>query len=297
MAEQLTGLRRLAEELRGEISTAMRARTADQGVRVVAVTSGKGGVGKTNFSVNLALALVDMGQRVLLVDADLGLANVDLVLGTDSPHHLGHVLHGRCRLAEAVHEGPRGLRILSGGTALEELTSLPAEQIVDFLSQVPEVAGRGEIVILDTGAGLSGQVRAFLAAAPEVIVLTTPEPTAMADAYATIKVLVRENAAAHIYLVINQAQGREEAREAAGTLARVSLRYLGRVLHELDFIPRDPSVPRAVRERQPFIVAAPAAPASQAVRRVAASLLGRPPEPAAGLGGFFARFMRGLRGG
>lgn len=297
MAEQVAGLKRLAGELRGEISSALRARSAERGVRVLAVTSGKGGVGKTNFSVNLGLALAEAGQRVLLIDADIGLANVDLLLGREPPYHLGHVLRGRCRLSDAVYTGPRGLRVLSGGTALEELTSLPAEQVVRFLSQVPEVAGQGEMVILDTGAGLSGQVRAFLSAAPEVIVVSTPEPTALADAYATIKVLVQENAEARIYLVINQAQDREEARDAARTLTRVSQRHLGCTLCELDYIPRDPAVPRAVRQRQPFMIAAPASPASQAIRYAAGTLLGQPPVEARGWGRFFARLMQGLRGG
>lgn len=298
MSEQVAGLRRLADAMREEIRGAMRERARRSGLRLLAVTSGKGGVGKTNLAVNLALAFLELGQPVLLVDADLGLANTDLLLGAEPRYHLGHVLRGQARLAEAVYRGPEGLRLLSGGVALEDLAGLPPEQILSFISQLPDLAGRGDLVLLDTGAGLGGHVRAFLAAAPEVLVVTTPEPTALADAYASIKVLSREHPESTVYLVVNQADNPREAREAAHTLSRVARRYLGMNVQELGYIPRDPAVPRSVREKRPFLLAAPNAPASVAVRQVAARLNGEAfngfREP--GWGGFVSRFLKGILG-
>lgn len=298
MSEQVAGLRRLADEMREEIRGAMRERARRSGLRLLAVTSGKGGVGKTNLAVNLALAFLELGQPVLLVDADLGLANTDLILGAEPRYHLGHVLRGQVRLAEAVYRGPEGLRLLSGGVALEDLATLPSEQILSFVSQLPDLAGRGDLVLLDTGAGLSGHVRAFLAAAPEVLVVTTPEPTALADAYASIKVLSREHPESTVYLVVNQADNAREARETSHTLSRVARRYLGMAVQEIGYIPRDPAVPRAVREKRPFLLAAPSAPASVAVRQVAARLNGEGFNGfrEAGWGGFVSRFLKGILG-
>lgn len=294
--DQAIGLRRMAEDARAEIQTTLRRQQTARGVRVLAVTSGKGGVGKTHFAVNLSLALAALGQKVFLLDADLGLANADLVLGVEPRYHLGHVLEGTCRLEEAICEGPRGIRLLPGGTALNTLADLAPSRIADFLSQLGQVAGRGEVLVVDTGAGISGQVRAFLAAAGEVMLVTTPEPTALTDAYATIKVLTRDNPAARIYLVVNQAESPAEAREAVGTLTRVCKRYLSLDIVALDAIPKDPRVPRAVRERQPFILTAPQAPASRAVDRVARHLLSMP-VGYAGWGGFWSRILQGLGGG
>lgn len=294
MAEQVAGLRRMAEALRGDIQSTLRAHSRRSGVRIVAVTSGKGGVGKTNFAVNLALAMVEQGQPALLVDADLGLANADLILGAEPPYHLGNVLRGQVSLGEAVFTGPGGLRLLAGGTALEELANLPPERIMQFLSQLPDAARSGDLVLIDTGAGLAALVRAFLGAAPEVIVVTTPEPTAIADAYATIKVMARENQGVTVFLVVNQAEHQKEAREASRTLVRVASRYLGVSLRELGSIPRDPCVPRSVREKRPFFLAAPSAPASQAVRAVAARLQGEDVRHQAGWGSFIAIFLKGL---
>lgn len=280
-ADQAEGLRRLAGELRAGFRDALRARALARGVRVIAVTSGKGGVGKTNLTVNLALALLQQGQRVLVVDADLGLANANLVLGTTPAWHLGDVLQGRCLLAEAVHTGPGGLRLLAGGTALEELAAAPASQVASLLRQLAEVAREAEIVLLDCGAGLGGQVRALLAAAPEALVVVTPEPTSLADAYATLKAIARENPGARVSLVVNQAEGAGDAQRVSRALVRAAHRHLGMAAEPLGMVPRDAAVARAVRERRPFLLAEPEAPASRAVRALAARLA----PPAAGRGG------------
>ncbi len=296
MADQATGLRRLADEVRQEIRGALAGRARGGGVRLLAVASGKGGTGKTNLAVNLALAFREQGQPVLLVDADVGLANADLVLGVEPRLHLGHVLGGQVRLADALVSGPLGLRLLPGGTALEDLAFLGPAHVLSLLNQLTAEVPAGDLVIVDVGAGLSPLVRSLLCAVTEVLVVTTPEPTAVADAYATMKVLARERPETVVYLVVNQAEGPAEAREVSRTLARVARRYLGMTVTELGFVPRDPCVPRSVREKRPFLLAAPRSPASRAVRELAQRLCGGGGAAfrATGWSEFLRRFLKGM---
>lgn len=296
MTDQMAGLRKLAGEVRVGMVDALRARSARKGVRLIAVTSGKGGVGKTNLTVNLGLALVELGERVLVFDSDPGLANVNVILGLEPTFHLGHVLSGRCSLREAICVGPWGLRFISGGSALTGLADLPVGRVMELLGQLPEAAGEGEIVLFDTGAGLSGQVRAYTAAVPEVVVVTNPEPTALSDAYVTIKMVARENAGARIHLLINEVESGAEAREVIGVLARVVRRHVGVTVSALGYVPKDPSVPCSVRRQQPFVLSYPAAPASCAVKGVARFLLGDIPASAGGWGRFLTRFAELLEG-
>lgn len=298
MADQAQRLRELAEKVRqGVARKAGITAPVRQGRRgrVIAVTSGKGGVGKTNFTINLGLALVERGQEVLVFDADLGLANADLVLGECPPFNLGHYLRGDKGIFEVVHRGPLGLRLVSGGSGLEELL-LVESQVEHFIAGLSLLGDSADVVLVDTGAGLSRKVMGFLLAAEEIIVVTTPEPTAMADAYATIKAVSRHNPAAWLGLVVNLARDRREAEVTAQKLAQVSERFLSIHLERLGFIPLDPCVALAVREQQPFLMAYPASPASRYIRRLAASL--QPGEKAGRTAGgtFWARLGRWLGG-
>lgn len=292
--DQAAGLRELARGVRGNIIGALGAGNTAKGARLIVVTSGKGGVGKTNLALNLALALREDGHPAMLLDADLGLANAVLLLDMEPRYQLSDVFHGRCRLLDAVCVGPRGLRLISGGVALGDLAVLPLERVNSFLSQLPDLINPGETVFLDTGAGLSPMVRSFLRAAPEVMLVTTPEPTAVADAYATIKVISRENPLAKVHLVVNQARWESEAADTAYVLQAMAHRYLNRGLNHLGWIPKDESVPRSVRDRKPFLLAAPRAPAAWAVRRVARLLNGSPP-PQKGWSSFIRRYFGGVR--
>lgn len=298
MSDQAAGLRRLADEVRQDIRSALASRARRTGLRLLAVASGKGGVGKTNLAVNLALAFAEQGQPVLLVDADLGLANADLLLGLEPRCHLGHVLQGQASLGDALLHGPLGLRLLPGGTALEDLAVVAPPRVLSLLAQLTEAAPTGDLVLLDVGAGLSPLVRALLGAVPEVLVVTTPEPTSVADAYATMKVLARESLTTAVHLVVNQAEGLAEARDTSRTLARVARRYLGIAVTELGYVPRDPCVPRAVRDKRPFLLACPRSPASRAVRELALRLGGGGPAAfrTSGWGEFLTRFLRGMLG-
>jgi flagellar biosynthesis protein FlhG len=264
--------------------------------RVVAITGGKGGVGKSNVSLNFSLALAERGGRVLLIDCDSGLGNIDVLLGLCPPRHLGNVMAGECALAEAVVEGPPGLDILPAASGLAALGKATATEANRLLRAVAALDPRPDVVVLDTSAGLGAQVRALLRAVPEVLVVTTPEPTALADAYATLKVARIGNPRARICLLINMADGMREADDAAAGVAAVAERYLGWRPEYLGHLPRDASVPLAVRQQQPFLLWSPGCPAARAVRRAVAAWLHEsgPASPAASALGGLGSVLRAL---
>ncbi len=277
------------------IAAFANAAPARQVARVVAITSGKGGVGKTNFSSNLAITLASSGQRVIFVDADLGLANVHVVLGIMPRFHLEHVMQGEKTLKEVLYPGPGGIHIIGGGSGLTELANLDETRRAHFIQSLSELDTLADVVLLDTGAGLSHNVLGFLCAVDEVIVVTTPEPTAITDAYATIKVLSQENPHAQQRLLINMAQSETEAQAAAQRLQSIARRFLQRDLDCLGYLPHDISVSRAVRAQQPFTLFQPNSPAARAITQIAARLgYDEPPAStgAAGVNGLLTRMQR-----
>lgn len=248
--------------------------------RVLAVASGKGGVGKTNVAVNLAVTFAKQGYQVVVLDCDLGLANVDALLGLHPKFTLQHVLTRQRRLEEVVLEGPAGVRIVPGASGLSELADLSDAQRDDLMARLGGIDGMADIVILDTGAGISANVLQFVVAAGDVLVVTTPEPTAITDAYALIKVVssriaqARGEAPMRMRLVVNQTMNDAEARETATNIVTVAKRFLDVDIEALGGIPADPAVLRAVRAQGPFTLLTPRAPASQAVERLAMRILG-----------------------
>lgn len=258
--------------------------------RTILVTSGKGGVGKSNLSLNLALAARNLGRRVLLLDADLGLGNVDILAGVSARYHLADVLSGRCPLAQAVVPGPGGIDLLAGGSGLVDL---PPVDGLRWRRVLAEVARRDwQLVIVDGGAGLAGTVRPQLLAARELLVVTTGEPTALADAYAVIKLIAARNPGARLWLAANQVRDEREGRAVFERLAAVCSTFLGVRLEHLGSVPFDPRLRAAVRRQVPLLAAAPSSPAARALVAMACRLLGRPAPVAGGLLAFMAR-LRG----
>ena len=229
------------------------------------MTSGKGGVGKTNFSTNLSLMLAKQGKRVIVVDADLGLANLHVVFGFTPQRSLEHVLRGECSLKEILCDAPGGVQVIAGGSGIVDLANLTEAQRDSFMIGLAELDTLADIIILDTGAGLSHGVLAFLNAAEEIIVVTTPEPTSLTDAYATIKVVASANPSAKLRLMVNMAQSEAEADAVSHKLALIAQRFLGIEPEYLGFVPMDPAVPRAVRAQQPFVLAQPHSEAAKAI--------------------------------
>lgn len=230
--------------------------------RVIAVSSGKGGVGKTSVAVNLALLLVRARRRVVLLDGDLGLANVDVLLGLTPRFTLHHVVTGVKSLEEIMLNGPWGLQVVPGGLGLQELADLSEEHRQALLRAMADVDGVADILLIDTSAGIGPNVLHLIGAAGEVLVVTTPEPTGLADAYALMKCAIQEYQGLTIYLLVNQAGTRQEAEEAADRLRKVVARFLDVQVHYLGYLPRDPSVAQAVFRRTPLVLAYPDSPAA-----------------------------------
>lgn len=242
--------------------------------RVIAVTSGKGGVGKTNISVNLALAFAAKGKNVLLFDADMGLANVDVMLGMIPQYTLLNVLNGQKSLSEIITEGPGGVRIVASGSGgVQELADLNETQRSKFLDALQELQHQAEIILIDTGAGLHRNVLAFALAAEEVLIVTTPEPTALMDAYGMIKILYRERREPQIQVVVNMAGSPAEADEAGQKLVVLSKRFLDLKIEYLGYLLRDPGMIRAVKEQKPVMLSSPMGPSALSLAKLAESLL------------------------
>jgi len=259
--------------------------------RVIAIASGKGGVGKSHVAANLAYCIARADRRTLLVDADLGMANLDLLLGLTPGRNLGHVVTGQVDLGATLMEGPGGMMFLPGASGLARAADLSEADRARLMDQLLGLEESAELIIIDTGAGISRNVIAFAAAADDVLVVTTPEPTAMTDAYGFIKVLHGTGYAGRIGVVVNQAADRAEGRSVYGRLAKTTSRFLGRVIYDLGFLPHDSQVALAVRARRPVVACQPAAKISRALIELSARLLtdGQSVHRAHGQPGFFKR--------
>ncbi|MBM4274313.1 MAG: MinD/ParA family protein [Deltaproteobacteria bacterium] len=247
--------------------------------RIIAVTSGKGGVGKTNIVANLGLALVMRGCKVLLIDADLGLANLDILLGLSPQATIHEVLSLRKTLEEVVWEGPLGLKVLPASSGIPELADLNENQKLFLLTELDHYAERLDVVLIDTGAGISSNVLFFNITARERIVVANNEPTALTDAYALIKVLATRHGETRFKVLANAVSHPGEGQALYRSLMKVADRFLGQevVLDYLGSIPHDNAVPKSVCLQQPVLSLFPEAPASQSFLRLAQKLWEEPP--------------------
>jgi flagellar biosynthesis protein FlhG len=269
--------------------------------RAIAVSSGKGGVGKSNLAVNLAVAMSTFGLKVGLLDADLGLANADVLCNVSPRMTLEHVVAGKCRLWEAMVLAPGGFRLMPGASGVAGMAALSEQHRRGLLQQLAALERVADVLIIDTGAGISPNVLSFAAAAHTTVVTTTPEPTAITDAYGMIKALYLRRREARVELVVNMVQGEEEGREVFSRMDRVCRTFLKHPLAYGGSIPMDPAVPLAVRQRVPFVLHAPDAVATRSVQNIARRLVGLDEAPIeadsaqdAASSGFFSRVARWL---
>ncbi len=245
--------------------------------RVIAVTSGKGGVGKTNAVANLAVELSRRGRKVLILDADLGLANVDILMGLAPNGHLGDVLSGICEIDEIILHGPEGVDLLPAASGIAEGTALSEAQKARLKMALERLRGDYDTLLVDTGAGISSNVIYFAGAAQDVVVVVTPEPTALADAYAVIKVLRNRRQVRRFQLLVNQVHQVSAAEAVHERLVRVAERFLDVEIHLLGHIYSDAAVQRSVMEQGPLVQLYPNSPAARCMTQIAQRLDMLPP--------------------
>ena len=241
--------------------------------RIIAVANQKGGVGKTNIAVNLAIALRDKGYRVLVIDADLGMANVDVMLGTSSRRHLLDLLRPEGKLDDVIVETPHGVQYISGGSGIEKALEYDRAEKLLLQQKLADCAARADVILVDTGAGLGRNVMDFILAADEVILVTTPEPTSLTDAYAVMKAYSIYAVQKNLRLVINRVYEPKESREVALKLQRAAEKFLHMPVDCLGYVFEDASVTKAVRRQQPLIKAAPTSAAARCIDALAEAII------------------------
>lgn len=260
-------------------------------VQVIGITSGKGGVGKTNLSVNLAISLAQRGQKVLIIDADLGLANVDILLDETPGATLHDVVSGRKTLDEVIMDSKHGISILPGASGVAEMVGLDLQQRMRLLNAVDGLEDRFDTLIVDTPAGIGSNAAFFASAVQEVLVVATPEPTSMTDAYAMIKVLNKSHGVDTFGLVLNQVTSVAEAQDVYMRLNAITSRFLSVMVELHGWLPLDPAVRSAVMVQKPVVIQYPNSPYAMGVKKLAERLLMR---PSRGVGGRLQFFWNRL---
>jgi len=240
--------------------------------RTIAIASGKGGVGKSNIALNLAILLSAAGNRVGLIDADLGLANLDVLIQENIRANLSHVIAGTRRLEEIVVNLPSGVQFVPGASGLAKLAQLSEFQRAQLMKDLTALEADNDIIVVDCGAGIGPSVLQFATRADNTVIVTTPEPTAVTDAYAMVKVLAQSRFEGQISLLVNFAADRHEARSTYQRISNVARQFLAVTVFDGGYVLADPKVGEAVRRREPLVLAYPRCPASRCLAALATKL-------------------------
>lgn len=266
------------EEQRPDLNKLLNQKTQNRPMpKMITLASGKGGVGKSTVSVNLAIALSHLGMRVLVVDADFGLANIDVMLGVQTKYNLSHFVKGERRLDEIVHIGYDGVRFISGGSGLSELLQLDEKQLARLVRGLSTLEMPVDYIICDAGAGISDNIMLLVRASSETIVVTTPEPTSILDAYALIKTIVKAEEGHPINVIMNRAENKKEADHVLKGFSEVLSRHLGKEVTSLGYIINEPDVSRSIKRQIPIMISAPDSDFARDVNAIARKLLELPP--------------------
>ncbi|MEJ2404896.1 MAG: MinD/ParA family protein [Candidatus Thiodiazotropha sp.] len=250
-------------------ATGLRRMIHPEPVRVIAITGGKGGVGKTNISANLGVALAEMGRRVMLLDADMGLANLDVVLGLHAHKNLSHVMRGESTLEEIIVTGPKGMRVVPGASGIQHMAEMSPAENAGLIHAFSEVANDVDVLLIDTAAGISDVVISFSRAAQEQIVVVCDEPASITDAYAIIKLLNRDHGISRFQILANMVKSVQEGRDLYNKMCRVTDQYLDVMLNYMGSIPYDEQLRKAVKSQKPVVEAYPRSRAAQAFKNLA----------------------------
>lgn len=282
MADQAEKLRELVLEVKekeviGPLLGIKVEKTTPSSCRTIAITSGKGGVGKSNIAVNLAIALAQHKKEVLILDADMGMANVDVLLGMNPKFNLQHVIMGKKSIGEVMVIGPENIKIIPGATGIQELADLDEKRRQDFLQKISPLENLFDIVLIDTGAGISQGVLSFVLSTSEIIIVTTPEPPAVMDAYSIIKVILQKKMEADIKLIVNMAETEDIAKKTLEKITTVCRQFLNTSIEPLGYILYDKSIHRSVSSQKAFILLYPYAVSSKNVTDIAKKLLNLQP--------------------
>lgn len=269
-AEKLRQLLRKTENTNQKNSIQKRTNAT----RIMAVSSGKGGVGKTNFAINLAISLSNLGYSVLVMDADIGLANIDVLLGLLPKETITSVLSKNKRITDVITDGPNGIKIIAGGSGLYDMFQLDEDSLKYFMEQLLELENLFDFILIDTGAGISEIVMSFVMAAHEVILVTTPEPTSLTDVYALIKALRIKGCNNKLKLVINKVENSKEALSVFEKLSIASSKFLNTKIEILGYIQNSKQVEDAVKNQKPFINLYPNSTIAKNVNSIAIKIVG-----------------------
>ncbi len=282
MADQAEALREIMKN---------NSKFASSKTRIITVASGKGGVGKTNLSTNLAIAYGKLGKRVVLMDADLGLANVNVVLGIIPKYNLYHLIRKQKTMKDILMDTPYGIQLVAGASGFSKLANLTEEERMAFIRELTELSS-ADVIIIDASAGVNSNVLSFIAAADDAIIVTTPEPTAITDAYGIIKIIATEidNLSLSLKLIVNRVSSVTEGKKVAQRIINIASQFLNLKIDYLGYVFEDTAVRDAVRKQKPFSVLEPRSKASACVNQI----VGRLEKIEYRVGGGLGRFLKRL---
>jgi len=247
-------------------------------IRVISVSSGKGGVGKSSISVNLAVAMSRLGARVLVVDADFGLANVDVMLGVISKFDVSYFLRGEKALHEIIQLGHEGVRFISGGSGMNDLINMDEERLAELLSVLVRLDAPIDLIIIDTGAGINDKILQLILASSETIIVITPEPTSILDSYALVKTIVKQDNSHPLHTIINKCENKEEAQKVQEGFIEVVGRHLGKNINPLGLVMYNQEVPLSIKRQIPITVSNPGGATCKEITSIARAILDMPVE-------------------
>lgn len=290
MEEQAEGLRELVN---GNFTEKKKTNSkGEHSTRIIAITSGKGGVGKTNIAVNMAIAYAQLGKKVILIDGDLGMANVNVLLNVVPQYNLMHVINKKKTMKEIILDTEFGIKFIAGANGFSKIANLNVEELEYFAKQFSTL-GNADIIIIDTGAGIANNVLQFVAAADEVYVVTTPEPTAITDAYGIIKIITTEivDRQVNLKLLVNRVHSADEGRRIADRIITIVGQFLGYKVDYIGFVYDDPAVQASVIRQKPFMIVNPTSKPSSCLKHVVGKIEKTETPENEGVSNFLKKFL------